>query len=865
MFLDIIQDMNRNGLHPDKIICDGNIHRFKADASDKGTAGWYSCYQHYASDDGGAPYQVVVYGNFKTGDKFTYQNNKTATSAKDKKEQAESIKKAQEQHEKIKKEQNEKAAKECQERWPTYSEELNRTFDYLVRKKIDKLYGARIATTLGNNKIYVPMKDIDGVLHSIQSIDGSTGDKQFYPGGRKKGCFHLIGDLAESEELVICEGFATGVSIHQATKLPVVVAFDSGNLKEVATLLRRKYSDYGFIIAGDDDVYTVHPITKEPMNPGREAATEAAKASLGVAQLPVFKNPRQGLTDFNDLAVEEGLEAVKLQLLKEKPKKSYILPLGYDSGTYYFISNQNPQIQKMSSSAIGASSGLLRLQPLEYWQALYPSRSGDGVSWLDAANNLMDKCHIKGVFKPDNIRGVGAWHENGEFVYHLGNQLYVKNKYQNLHKNNLDSDYIYDLGEKMPKLSTEPLTLAQCEKLLNISNLINWTAPESGVFFLGWLVVSQLGGYLQWRPHAWLSGPSGSGKSYIMENIVKTILEGHFRYFIGSSTEAGIRQTVKKSSLPVIFDEFETNDANSHHRVGAVLELARQASSDSSGIVVKGTADGAANEFKAQFAMLAASVRASIIHEEDENRFTMLELRRNSSRNADQFEKLNALVVSLTDEYGDQLRARIFKNADKIKASAKILQKIVALKLNARLGQQYGTLLAGYWSLSSDEVITQDQAQRLVSSIELHNAKKTMDRSDEQECLNHLLDHIMHTETNGVRVEGSIREMIYKHITHSPTSDPFGGPKYLDSLERLGISVKKSDDETKYELRLHLKNVNIKNIYKNSQWVGSFDKQMTRIDGAKQSVITKFTHAGTVNRCLSIDLDTIFKDISPAI
>lgn len=840
---------------PDIIKTDNQIHRFKADDRDKGTAGWYCAYQNYADGDGGTPYQIVVYGNFKTGEKYTY-TDRVAFNNQDKKKNDEAVKSAQQEFEKAKKEQQDAAALECRAKWKTLSGNLDRTLTYFERKKIDKLYGARLSTGIGSGtKIYIPMIDESGEIQSLQAITDDNGTKMFYPGGKKKGCFHIIGDIDSSEELIICEGYATGVSIHQATGLPVALAFDSGNLTEVARILRKKYPEYGFIIAGDDDVYTVHPKTGAPYNAGRDAGEEAAKISLSTVQFPIFKNPKEGLTDFNDLAIEEGLETVKKQLLKVKPKISFIVPLGYDSGTYYFISNQNPQIQKMGSSAIGASSGLLRLQPLEYWQALYPSKSGDGVSWIDAANALMDKCHIKGVFKLDNIRGVGAWHENGEFVYHLGNQLFTKNKYVNLHKNNLDSDYIYDLGEKMAKLNTQPLAVEECEKLLNISNLINWTTPESGVFFLGWLVVSQLGGYLQWRPHAWLSGPSGSGKSYIMENIVKTILEGHFNYFIGSSTEAGIRQRVKKSSLPVIFDEFETNDQHSHHRVGAVLELARQASSDSSGIVVKGTADGSGNEFKAQFAMLAASVRASIIHEEDENRFTLLQLKRNSSGNAEKFEKLNALVVSLTEEYGDQLRARIFKNAAKIKDSAKILQKIVALKLNARLGQQYGTLLAGYWSLSSDEVITQEQAQALVSSVELYNARKTMDRSDEVECLNHLLDYVLQTETGGERVEASIREMIYKYKNYDPSKDPFNvGPKFLDSLERIGISIKDSD------LRIHLNNVNIKNIYKQSQWVGSYDKQMGLIEGAKGSLLTNFTHIGKVNRCLSIGLDTIFKD-----
>ena len=73
--------------------------------------------------------------------------------------------------------------------------------------------------------------DADGEIWSLQTID-ADGGKLFMPGGRKRGCMFWIGE--PSDRIVIAEGFATGASIHEATGLPVAVAFDAGNLEPVA-------------------------------------------------------------------------------------------------------------------------------------------------------------------------------------------------------------------------------------------------------------------------------------------------------------------------------------------------------------------------------------------------------------------------------------------------------------------------------------------------------------------------------------------------------------------------------------------------------------------------------------------------------
>ena len=135
-------------------------------------------------------------------------------------------------------------------------------FDYLQRKNIEA-HG----TKLLNRRLLVPMHDINGHLQTVQLI-GPLGDKQFLPGGRVQGCFFLIGDDAQDKPLCIAEGFATGATIHEATGLPVAVAFMAQNLVPVAETMRKAHPNRTLLLCGDDDA-------GKGDNPGRTAVAKA--------------------------------------------------------------------------------------------------------------------------------------------------------------------------------------------------------------------------------------------------------------------------------------------------------------------------------------------------------------------------------------------------------------------------------------------------------------------------------------------------------------------------------------------------------------------------------------------------------------
>lgn len=155
----------------------------------------------------------------------------------------------------------------------------------------------------GAGGLLVPMRDTAGNLHSLQTI-GVDGFKSFLTGGRVTGCYHAIGK-PKGSTLIVCEGYATGASIHEATGQAVAVAFTSGNLEAVALALRAKFPALKITTAADDDHQTGG-------NPGITKATEAAQAVGGCVAVPVFPPGRPDkATDFNDLHKLAGPDAVR--------------------------------------------------------------------------------------------------------------------------------------------------------------------------------------------------------------------------------------------------------------------------------------------------------------------------------------------------------------------------------------------------------------------------------------------------------------------------------------------------------------------------------------------------------------------------
>jgi len=194
------------------------------------------------------------------------------------------------------------------------------TSPYLERKCI-AAHGVRIDPE--DQTLLIPVMDVTNRFCGLQIIYSDPAvikekkrDKDFWPAGAVTSAhFYMIGGIPLNI-LLIAEGFATAATLHQATGLPVAVAYFAGNLLSVAQALSKAYRNVKILFCADDDYLPTK--TGSPNHAGEIAARTAAAAVGGSFLLPVFAaerpTDRKGPTDFNDLHTLEGLHVVRSQV-----------------------------------------------------------------------------------------------------------------------------------------------------------------------------------------------------------------------------------------------------------------------------------------------------------------------------------------------------------------------------------------------------------------------------------------------------------------------------------------------------------------------------------------------------------------------
>ena len=212
---------------------------------------------------------------------------------------------------------------------------------YLQRKEVPAI-GLRQTE---DGRLIVPILDQSGQIQSLQFIlsDKPTEgtDKFFLKGGKTSGGLFSIPAQSDTKDgpLLIAEGYATGASLYLATGYAVLIAFNAGNLETVARAARARYPDREIMLCADNDCETVKP-DGTPWNPGKEAASRAARAING--KLAVCPAHDGKATDFNDLHRLRSLEAVRsvVEAARKQdvdcpmPEGFFLVPEGKRAGLY---------------------------------------------------------------------------------------------------------------------------------------------------------------------------------------------------------------------------------------------------------------------------------------------------------------------------------------------------------------------------------------------------------------------------------------------------------------------------------------------------------------------------------------------------
>lgn len=796
---------------------------------------------------------------------------------------------------------------------------------YIVKKQIVN----KSLKQLGDD-LLIPIM-IDGKVRNRQTIS-PTGGKYYLKGAEKNGgYFPIVGQTDSRETIIVCEGLATGATIYEAVKMPVMVAFDRGNLIHVGKKCREKYPDAKIIFAADNDQWTFDGKHKpkdidtdalegdDPLwiearekghltNPGIETARQAALKVKGFIIYPEIPADSKGReTDYNDIKVNlGGIEVVREQILEAISRTSIAEPvsetadidfvqelppvtvyenefekhtsheidiekeitvsefpglpfrvLGHNNGTYYYYPFRQMQIKSMAASS-HSQAALFELASMSDWKAYYRGFGQDmSVSQIMvcAQDLLIGTASRKGVFVPsDRVRGAGVWKEANRIIVHCGDKCYVNGVETPPYM--IAGYYTYVAAEKLFSYGTEQLSNKDGVAFRNICEFLDWESPLSGTLLAGWCVIAQVCSILKWRPHIWITGQAGGGKSFILDNIIMKAVGRIGLKVDGGTTEAKLREKLGRDARPLIYDEAEGEDKRTKANMDAVIMLARLAS-DKKTIGKVGQDD-----FCAQFAACFSCVYPPLRHQADETRVSVLPLkkRRQSKETRARFKELNdAITQTLTPDFPDRLLARTIGALDSLMENIATFKKAAEQSIDvARATDQLAPLLAGVYLLHSTDKISLEEATEWIKGKNWAPFVGGELESDPMKLLRTIATTLIRVPAASGIKEFSIGELISscRYEITGVTDETV-----KRSLSQYGISVDHRDG------RFYVANAN-KNlalILRDTPWAHG-DKGWARalgdIDGAEKVDRRRFA-AGDRQPATSLPLSLILDDDTP--
>jgi putative DNA primase/helicase len=527
------------------------------------------------------------------------------------------------------------------------------------------------------------------------------------------------------------------------------------------------------------------------------------------------------------------------------------LCLGYNHGEYYYLPKGAPQIKALSADK-HSTAHLMSLAPLQWWEREFPAKSGFDAA---AATNMLLRTQEKiGVYDNRRIRGRGAWEDKGRTVLHLGNVLIVDGQESKLADHN--SRWIYEAGSELELsgVTAAPMPNAEAHKLLELCRKFSWEKPIYAELLAGWMMIAPICGALPWRPHILITGAAGSGKSTVSDTVVRPIVGPGSICCMGNTTEAGIRGEAGSDARAVLFDEAESGGEHSK-RMQAVLELARQSSSDIGYAILKGSQSGRSVKYLPRLCFCFSSIGAAAIQQADNDRITALSLvkdeRSGHDQRYDDIKKTIALL--LTEEYCHSLRARQYSLIPTVLANYKVLSRLLAIKFSSqRIGDQYGAILAGAYSLRSRNVINEPTAQAYIDSLDWGDNIQDTTSRDEVQCLGVILQHQIRLTATEAMTIGELLETASVAVnTHCNAARA--------TLLRHGIKVTDPGDG----FYLANKHTALEKVLEKTPWSKNWGHILARLPMAIKTKPIRFT-AGSCSRSVLLPM-TILDDAADCI
>lgn len=586
---------------------------------------------------------------------------------------------------------------------------------------------------------------------------------------------------------------------------------------------------------------------------------DMADASEGGMQPELAEEMLTNLVQYDEFPSAEQQPATQTQPARARPPA--YTALGYDHGKFFFL-DAGGQVVAFTGPGLEQTGNLAQLDTINGWEMrVVQGKEGFGRKQaLQCAGILIAECRARGVFDSTRTRGLGAWWDSGRSVFHAGDRLLVDGTETAIDR--FPTRFFYEQS-KIVRYSLKPAIAKDANQFALLCQALTWDKKVSGLLLAGWCVIAPICGALEWRPHIWITSSAGAGKSWIMKSIIRPVLGDLELPVLGSTTEAGLRQTLGADARPIIFDEAESESQRSAASMQMVLQLSRQASSDGNGTIVKGSATGQSVSFHIRSAFAYSSINTGIKQRADETRITVLGLRENTPEERETFKSSTIPLCQkvMTDDFCLRLRCRAVNNISTIRSNAVIFSTAVANRFGTqRQGDQLGALLAGAYLLYSKNIITQEKADQWVSQQQWDDpASMGQGIPDETKLLHFILERTERIRNDAKHDSSySFSQLLLFASGFSDEShfEPVSKIMQRNAVDRLGqVGIKYHSDKNGQSFAaISSSNSQLKSLLADTPWGASWSRTLSRLPGAMANQQTRI--GGKNARCTLIPLDT---------
>ncbi len=368
-------------------------------------------------------------------------------------------------------------------------------------------------------------------------------------------------------------------------------------------------------------------------------------------------------------------------------------PLGNGAGRYWFLSCSG-ELVDLPPSLLATWAVLVDLcgGDCGWLTAYFPQYDRDGklagFSARDACAAIMRRSFACDIFD-SNIarRRYGFWKLGDGYALHLGDQIEWCGAPRRA--GFIEGGVLWLRLSSRPT-PAEPASVEIGRQLETLLNTWNWRHASSSSVLLGLAVSGWIAGALEWRPHGFITGESGTGKTTLLRDLVAALCP--LTHFLNHYTEPGLRQLLTESAISVVLDEAEADTAT-EQRLLRVVEMLRRASSGSGVRSVMGSVDHVARQFTLSGSAIMGAIFLPPLEPQDVSRFTVLKLLPLDPDSASK-----TPPAAFATRHGMALWGRAIAAAPRILWLIRLLQaRIVARGYPSRLADQLATIAACRW------------------------------------------------------------------------------------------------------------------------------------------------------------------------